>query len=159
MQKVKALNTLIPHTRKDLRVVAFDPGETTGVCVFHGSQFVTADQLKTKTLIQGINEIRDFIDANWCDEVVCEDYRVYAYKSDEHKWADLHTPKLIGGIQTICHLRYKDIIPCTFRMASEAKQFVDDEKLQAWGLWGETKGMRHARDAIRHAIFHLVFGK
>lgn len=41
------------------------------------------------------------------------------------------------------------------QMAAQAKGFVDDDKLKAWGFW--IKGKKHARDAIRHGVYYLLF--
>lgn len=42
------------------------------------------------------------------------------------------------------------------RSASEVKPWATDERLDAAGLLEATKGMRHARDAARHALFCAV---
>jgi hypothetical protein len=42
------------------------------------------------------------------------------------------------------------------RSASEVKPWATDERLDAAGLLELTKGMRHARDAARHALFAAV---
>ena len=44
----------------------------------------------------------------------------------------------------------------TLRSASEAKQWATDKRLQAAGLLAEVKGMPHAKDAARHALFTAV---
>lgn len=43
-----------------------------------------------------------------------------------------------------------------FRSASEVKPWANDERLHRVGLWTATKGMTHARDAARHALFAAV---
>jgi hypothetical protein len=42
------------------------------------------------------------------------------------------------------------------RSASEVKPWATDKRLQAAGLLDPTHGMRHARDAARHALFCAV---
>ena len=42
------------------------------------------------------------------------------------------------------------------RSASEVKPWATDTRLDAAGLLDPTKGMRHARDAARHALFAAV---
>jgi hypothetical protein len=42
------------------------------------------------------------------------------------------------------------------RAAGEVKPWATDERLEAAGLLDLTKGMRHARDAARHALFTAV---
>lgn len=139
------------------RIMAFDPGETTGFCVFEGCTLLAARQLQTKTLDQSFSVLeKEFLKfmAYGCGEVVIEDYRVYGWKTEEHSFAGLHTPKLIGMLVTFC-IRHN--LPYTLRMAQPAKAFVTDEKLEAWDLFN--KGQRHSRDAMRHALFQLIFGK
>lgn len=46
--------------------------------------------------------------------------------------------------------------PTYARSASEVKPWATDERLDAAGLLDLTKGMRHARDAARHALFCAV---
>lgn len=84
--------------------------------------------------------------------VVIEDYRVYSWKTKDHAWAGLHTSRLIGATELICYDAGLDL---TKQTAQQAKGFCTDDKLQAWGLWQE--GQRHARDAIRHALYYLLF--
>lgn len=146
------LMSLVPARNRSLRVVGVDPGETTGICVFNGCELLGSDQLTTKGLEEGIDALAKYLRTNKPDIVSIEDYRVYSWESDKHKWAALHTPKLIGAVYTICYLRD---IPIKMRMAQAAKGFVTDEKLKAWGLYKKAK--RHSRDAMRHAIYSLIF--
>lgn len=47
-------------------------------------------------------------------------------------------------------------IPSHLRRATEVKPWATDARLDAVGLLDLTKGMRHARDAGRHALFCAV---
>lgn len=154
MLAAHTLNQLIPAKRHDMRVVGIDPGETTGICCLQGGKFIAAEQLPTKELLPGIDEVAGWLKEYDPDVVVMEDYRVYSWESDKHKWAALHTPKLIGAVHTICYYQRR---PLTLRMAQAAKGFVTDKKLEEWGLYKKAK--RHSRDALRHAIYHLIFSK
>lgn len=118
-----------------------------------GETLKVESQLKTKGLEEGILSLDGCLAVYQPDVVAYEDYRVYAWEAEKHKWAALHTPKLIGALVTLCVLKE---IPCYGRMAYAAKNFVTDEKLKAWGLY--TKGKKHTRDATRHAVYQLVFG-
>lgn len=141
-------------------LVCFDPGETTGFASFQNFEVYGANQLDTKDLAQGLARVNDIF-AGIVKQapvedvlVVIEDYRIYSWKTDQHTWAGLHTPKLIGGLVALCGvhgLRFH------FQMAYQAKQFVTDEKLEAWGFW--QPGWRHARDAIRHGCYYRMFGQ
>lgn len=148
-----AIPPLKAFVRSPRCVLGFDPGETTGACFFQGTSLLKAGQLKTKVVNQdSLINLTTFFDFIRPDEVVIEDYRVYGWKTEEHAFAGLHTPKLIGMIITICIIRG---LPYTLRMAQPAKAFVTDEKLEAWGLYD--RGQRHSRDAMRHAIFQMIF--
>jgi hypothetical protein len=118
-----------------------------------GHRVLHSEQLKTSDMEAAIRVLNKVI-RDWdIYDIACEDYRVYAWESEKHKWAALHTPKLIGAIQAVAWFNKVDV---KLRMAIQAKQFVTDEKLVAWGLW--KKGERHSRDAIRHAVYHQIFG-
>lgn len=134
-------------------IIGIDPGMTTGICKFQGTSLINADQLNTSLVDdQSFLVLKTYFDKWSCDEVVIEDYRVYGWKTEEHSFAGLHTPKLIGMLITLCILKG---LPYTLRMAQPAKAFVTDEKLEAWDLF--KKGQRHSRDAMRHALFQLIF--
>lgn len=123
------------------------------MCLMHGPALKEERQLDTRTIDAGIDIINEIIEKLDPDIIAYEDYRVYAWEAEKHKWAALHTPKLIGSILAVARLSGR---PCVGRMAYAAKNFVTDDKLKAWGLY--TKGKRHARDATRHAVYQLVFG-
>lgn len=152
---------LAKNTNKDLYqgyLITLDPGETTGYCVMHDFQVVQAGQLITSDLDLGYDALSNLFHVYQGKEegvrVVCEDYRVYSWKSKQHEWAGLHTPKLIGMIHCLA-IQYG--FPAKYVMAVEAKTFVTDEKLKDWGLW--IPNQRHARDAIRHAVLYTIFGE
>lgn len=93
------------------------------------------------------------MDATSPELIVCEEYRVYAWRAKQHSWSNIPTLRLIGGLQMLCTQRD---IPIIFQSAQQAKGFSTDEKLKAWDLYQVRK--RHANDAIRHAVYWLVFG-
>jgi hypothetical protein len=155
------LEDLIQPEYRDVYVVGIDPGETTGVCIFKGAGLLLAEQLQTKPLGDGITVLGEWLTTHRQNllargKCVCsfEDYRVYGWKADQHKFAELHTPKLIGAL--VCLLQQLDI-EYSCQMAVAVKPFFTDEKLQAWGLYKKAK--RHSRDAIRHALYRMAFYK
>lgn len=135
-------------------LIALDPGETTGVAVFKQNKYAGCAQIDTKDIRKGVDGLNNLFTRYPPTFVVYEDYRVYSWKSDQHKWADLHTPKLIGAIQTMCVT-----LDCPYhtQMAQQAKGFCTDEKLRAWGMY--KRGKKHARDAIRHGAYHILFNQ
>lgn len=148
----------LPHT-----LIGLDPGGTTGVGIFgfEGPRLREAFQLNTSTIYQGVKELNQLLTKHktklphtngvW---VVMEDYRVYSWKTKQHAWASLHTPRLLGVIECLC---YQHNIPLYRQSAQVGKGFMGDERLKEFGYWFE--GRQHARDAIRHGCQFLLFHK
>jgi len=139
----------VPTTEEDL--LALDPGETTGYAIFSSGTLKDHGQVDTLTVTQSVDLLYIFISGR--THVVVENYQVYSWKLKEHKFSTLHTPRLIGCIETLCKL---EGIGLSKQTAQNAKKFVTDEKLKEWGMW--IKGRPHARDAIRHGIYYTIFG-
>lgn len=151
-------------------LIGIDPGETTGfgyrrpdrkMFRYDEDFHIYMDQIATKDRNSGAEAIKKAIlgavrldTAGQAPLIICEDYRVYAHKSDQHKWAGLHTPKLIGHIERIA---YELEIPVVYPMAIEGKTWATDDMLKQWGLYNA--GMKHARDASRHIVTRAFFGK
>ncbi|MEU1810971.1 hypothetical protein [Micromonospora aurantiaca (nom. illeg.)] len=63
------------------------------------------------------------------------------------------TRELVG---VISHWAKRNQLTYRERSAAEVKPWATDARLDAAGLLAATKGMRHARDAARHALFCSV---
>jgi len=129
-------------------LLAVDPGETTGWCVFRFGKLTECGQCPGDPV-----HLDNLITRLDPDIIVCEEYRIYGWKAKRHAWSDVPTLRLIGGIQMICTQRN---IPMVLQGAQQAKGFSKDDKLRAWGLY--QVGKRHANDSIRHATYYLLFG-
>lgn len=140
----------------DRIVSAFDPGETTGWCVFHGMHMHQAGELKTGTLDYYEQETRKFLTNVRPAVLVIEDYRVYSWKTEQHANQRLLVPEMLGMTAAIC-ASLDPRIPIRRQTANQAKTWMTDDKLKQWGLW--QKGQRHARDAIRHALYYILFNE
>lgn len=134
-------------------VVAIDPGETTGVCVFKGTELVKAGQINTKNIPEDAVTLCNWISDQTPNVLVVEDYRVYKWKTDQHAWAGLHTPRLIGMVEYVAFVRGHKLVK---QSAQIGKGFCTDDKLKSWGFY--LPGKRHAVDAVRHACQFLMFG-
>lgn len=143
------------------RLITFDPGETTGYSSWTNSELVEAGQLATHTVKEAVPFLEQWIDHQidyrlGSDHklVVMEEYRVYAWKTDDHAQSTMHTSRLIGAMESMCIRRG---IPYVMQGAGMAKPYATDVKLKAWNFW--QRGERHARDAIRHGVYYLCKGK
>ena len=143
--------------------MGIDPGMTTGYCLFRKSSMeldgIDAYRLATSGVIKvnkqtGWDPIIDLIELMKPNLIVCEDYKIYPNKQLEHVLSSVDTVRIIGAIEYACH---HNGVPLVKQMASVHKGFVTDEKLKEWNLY---KGInRHARDAVKAAIYFLLFNK
>jgi hypothetical protein len=138
------------------RLLCLDPGKTTGWCVFekgiltktgHVENCYDDENIDTTGLLNLFEEVKP-------DFVLYEDYRVYESKLERHANNPVYTLRLIGTIEAYCQMNK---LSHHRQMATTAKNFVTDDKLKSWGFW--QTGMRHARDAIRHGCYFLLFYK
>lgn len=133
-------------------LLSLDPGETTGWAVFKEGDLFDCGHLRT---VEGFAEAIFSMVHKWTPNVVVvEDYKVYGWKTKDHSWSGLHTPKLIGAIQAVCAINN---IPIYMQMAQTAKGFCTNDKLKKWGMYSSTK--KHAMDAIRHGCYWLLFSR
>lgn len=143
----------------DQPIIALDPGETTGLAIFHpGEEIIYLGQLVTKPVGPGYDKLFGIINYLSLDKpslMHCryEDYRVYAHMLDQHSYSNLHTARVIGSIEVACHLAGVQWTNC---LAQHAKAFWTDDKLKMCDLYN--KGMRHARDAERHLLRFICEG-
>ena len=135
-------------------LLSFDPGHTTGWCIFQGTSLLECGQLDTDVVDDAsLARIQFLIEKHDYSECIFEDYRVYKWKLQQHSFSELHTPKLIGMIQAAC---LYNGIEYHKQPASVAKDFCTDDRLKEWNMY--ITGQRHARDAIRHACWYILFG-
>lgn len=135
------------------RVLAFDPGMTTGYAVIEDNHVMHWGELATPSVAQAVPNFDLTIKSYLSEIIVCEEYRIYHHKTKHHGGSDLFTARVIGCIETLAHQHGLDVI---FQSAHVAKQFVTDERLKEWHYW--VRGQRHSRDAIRHACYYRIFG-
>lgn len=133
--------------------LAYDPGHTTGWAYFNEGELIDFGQLDTNELPRSLAAFQAHLKKFEHTRVVIEDYRVYKWKTDDHAWSSLYTTQIIGMIETLCLMENCEFIK---QPAFVAKSFATDPLLKEWGYWAA--GQRHARDAIRHGCYHVIFG-
>jgi hypothetical protein len=152
----RAVNKAKKVTPYEGTILALDPGETTGYSVFHAAsetiEMVASGQVKTWPMKNCVTELANLLNQK-PTLVVHEVYSIYEWKTDTHAWSDVPTLRVIGSLETLC---IQAGIPYISQTAQVAKGFCTDEKLKAWGFYQQ--GQKHARDAIRHGLYFLLFG-
>lgn len=149
-----ALANLVRNTRRgsqgyDGLFLCLDPGETTGWALFKGPRLVEAGEFRVTSPLL----FDHLVGQQRPGVIVCENYKVYGHRAQQHIGSEVPTIRYIGYIQFVAAAHN---LPLVFQMAYQAKGFVKDQRLIQLGLWHESK---HARDAIRHGVYWLMFGK
>jgi hypothetical protein len=140
------------------RLLSLDPGQTTGWTVWdcipgNDDVRIAHGQLQSWVMKDGVRNFAGLLDQYNPTFCVYESYHIYDWKLESHSFSDVPTLRIIGGIETQLLQRG---IPYTHQSAQVAKTFVTDDRLQQFGYW--EKGLKHSRDAHRHAIYFLCFG-
>lgn len=139
------------------RILGLDPGETTGFALFSSTSrcvdWIEIDQVRTSNPEEATENLMVLFDHLRPDRVVFESYHIYGWKADTHKWSEVFTLQVIGCIWTLCQQRR---IPHSQQSAQNAKGFWTDDLLHTFGLY--QRGIKHGRDATRHALHYLCFG-
>jgi len=126
-----------------VRVLAFDPGVTTGWAFFDGPELVVCGEAKW-------DEVANVIETNEADVIVYESWRLYPWKKNQAVWDEFPAVQVIGIIKEFARRLGIPIV----EQAASVKQVMTDNHLRKCGLW--VKGSTHMRDAIRHAAFYYV---
>lgn len=163
------------------RILCFDPSGnwsknegkgSTGWALFAGGELVDFGEISAENYQSverywyahlelmndlDIHEVRD-------DKIVCESYKLQPGKAMQQSWSELETPQLIGFLRMYA---WDNAIPFIFQDPKD-KVRVADPILEHKGII-EKKGNRyycmgrstnlHMRDAIRHGIYYLKYGK
>lgn len=155
--------TTTPKTKKKIdRVLAIDPGKTTGLAWLNqvdGRISLTSSAEANPDEI--INMIRPTL-ADWKPQeagdtplrIVVERFTITAMtaqKSQEASWA-LRT---IGAVEQACRDAEYPLLAICWQKPSEAKTSFTNDKLKTLGLW-HRGGEGHALDAIRHGALYLA---
>lgn len=144
----------LSHYEDTSSLLAFDPGHTTGWAMFDYYRLWEAGQLDTDSIEKATHAIGALFDEMQPRVVVMEDYRVYKWRAQHHIGSEMLTTRVIGCIETIAVQRFIGMI--AKQPANVAKGFCTDAKLREWGFYKE--GEKHARDAIRHGAYYILFG-
>ena len=132
-----------------MRVVAFDPGITTGVSIGNiedGELIFQADQ-GTLTL----KFVWNFLHRLNPDCIV---YETFEFRQGKQRAGlELFSRNVIGVIQLYVELNEIFVAP---QKAAQAKEFMNSERLKEEKAW--LKGKEHARDAIKHLLYWWYWG-
>lgn len=141
------------------RILAFDPGGTTGWAVFtDGPDRWTGGEIDPEKKGHHV-DLFDFIQVTRPQAIVCENFLFGVPSVQGPGGEKVHMPKVelisreyIGIIKLYCEAHH---IPLRMQSPSiMATTWVKDEALRRAGLY--TSGARHRNDATRHLLYYLV---
>jgi len=124
-----------------VKVLALDPGVTTGIATLDSSDAVHADQVKCDH-----RAFYDFLVGYDPDTIVFERF-VYQRRDKVELW-----PVEVIGVIRLYSEQFE--VPLFAQTPSQAKNLWTNDKLEKIGLW--QTGMKHSMDAVRHLLYHLV---
>jgi hypothetical protein len=128
----------------DERILALDPGVTTGWSYYNGTRVLQSGQFKGSHL-----KFEGHL-SEWASETIV--YERFQYQRRDK--VVLYPVEVIGVIKLYAEKWGVSLFEQT---PSQAKNLWTDDKLKTLGLW--IPGKPHAMDATRHLLYHLVVTK
>jgi hypothetical protein len=133
--------------------LGIDPGGMVGYSVYP----LLTQHFSAELVESGQTPVENFID--WARTAIQQDWYIFM----ERFTITANTARLtaggshdaldcIGVVKTLCRWAGAEF---KFQTPAQAKKFVNDSQLKTLGLW--IPGQDHARDAIRHLIFGIVY--
>lgn len=133
-----------------MRVIALDPGGTTGyaIAVLDDPRSFGFCYAQKKFDEAGLSRLITQIHPH---HIVCEDFE---YRNKARAGLDLTPVKLIGVVNYLCQIMRYEL---TMQKAAVGKGHFTDDRLKQLQVY--QKGVPHGRDACRHLLHWLTFGK
>jgi hypothetical protein len=165
MQALPKLAHLIKQVNKSDfqgRLLAVDPGETTGLTIIdvshpypqcHNVALIIQDQIPSWPLEQFITPFTKILSTCTPTQIVYEAYHVYRWRLQEHAFSEVPTIQIIGALKTLA-IQHK--IPFLRQTAQVGKAFFTDQRLKSMDMY--IPGAPHSRDSLRHCAHYLTFG-
>ena len=161
----KVTNALLARVRSSPDIVlAVDPGETTGWALLDRGVLKRCGQITpieshqpnlaaaTSLLRSVLREQRLMGDP--VPIVVMEKFFLYPHKRKQQTGSTFPTVEVIGVLRLTAQQLGLRVIE---QSASMAKTLVTDDRLKSLKFW--VPGKKHARDAIRHALYYVLTKK
>ena len=135
-----------------MKVVAFDPGITTGYAVGHiedGVMYVRAGQE-----VWSHHEFWEQLHLAKPDAIVCESFE---YRNRSRPGLILYSCELIGIVHLFCSPSYQNPSVALFmQSAAKGKSYYSNTHLQNANVY--VRGVPHGMDALRHLLHCYTFG-
>lgn len=129
------------------KVMAIDPGKTTGVAKYDLlTRTKDAEQFTdTALLLKALQAYQP-------DVVVMETFRPRPDKALAICGQDVYASEVIGAVKAFCESSAITVV----MQQPAVKNTVRQKLLEYCGLWRITKSLPHARDAIKHLVAYVI---
>jgi len=145
-----------------VKVLALDPGETTGFVQAVVEEFGDAIYVQIEETGQWGNKttLSEHLGLFKVDEIVIEDYIIYPNRVRSHIGDRVLTARIIGMIEWIAFYHYN--LGLNYQMASQAKQRWPNSRIDSYLplCWDTLIRSVHVKDALRHLLtfIEIKFG-
>lgn len=129
-----------------MKIMAFDPGATTGVAIYKDGDSWVSTSYRTFELT-GLLPVWDQLHTTRPDRIVCESF-LYQRRDK----VVLRPVEVIGVIRLYSIL---ESVPMIEQTPAHGKRFWTDDKIKKVGLWAT--GQTHGMDALRHLLYYQTF--
>lgn len=133
-----------------MRLVAIDPGRHTGFAFFDDERVEISGMFLDD--YPNVKHFLEIVEDYKPDEIVIESFRLAPQKATAQFWNEMLTPQLIGIFR---FWAWDNNFPVILQPPS-VKQAFPDARLKKIGLYVD---VIHTRDAIRHGLYRLHFGR
>lgn len=132
-----------------IRIIAIDPGRTTGVAYYFRAS--TSDPFGAKQFVC-VNALVDWLISVQPTTIIMETFRLLREKALSLCGQDIYASEVIGAVKVFC---VSHNIPLIMQYPP-TRNTVKRSLLELMGLWQVTVGMHHARDAAKHLVVYLL---
>lgn len=143
-----------------MRILAIDPGTTTGIVRHELPNDTSSDIWLSSELGPEPHhyDLYKLLELYSPDVVVCEEfnYRIVTLGGTEMPGIVLDSKEYIGVAKLWCQINDKPIMMQSPALSSRTKGLWTDTKLKALGLYQAPGGRQHMNSAMRHILNYIV---
>lgn len=134
---------------REVKYVAFDPGETTGFAQFDPSgDLIRSGKISVAGKPERLYQELPLAIPGTTRVVIIEDYELFAHKAAAQSWSKLETVRYIGAIQYHAHLLKAEVVFQKPNVKPVAYMWAGIEV-------PKQKIMTHETDAFVHGVYYL----
>jgi len=135
-----------------MRLLAIDPGVTTGYCIGETSDTENIIALRPFQTVDDVDDVWDRLADLQPRYIVCENFE---FRQKSRGGLNLFPVQVIGIVR-LYEFKAQHQTSVQLQKASEGKGYYTDVQLKRLGI--HQRGVPHGMDATRHLVHWLTFG-